>query len=43
MRKIKFYTLAVFLSAIGTYFTVKNLMETLENLDLEFGEEEDEF
>jgi hypothetical protein len=43
MRKVRLYTLAVFLSAVGAYFTLKSLMETLEDLDVDFGDEEDDF
>ena len=42
MRKISLSALAVFLSAFGVYVAVKSVLESFEELDLDFGDENEE-
>ena len=42
MRKISLSALAVLLSAFGTYFAVKSMLNSFEELDVEFGDENEE-
>jgi len=37
----KFYTAAILLSAVGIYFIAKNLLQIIEDLDIDFSDEDD--
>jgi len=42
VRKISLSALAVFLSAFGVYVAVKSVLNSFEELDVEFGDENEE-
>jgi undecaprenyl pyrophosphate phosphatase UppP len=41
VRRIKFYTAAVLLSIISAYFVIKSLLQSIESLDIDFSDEDD--
>lgn len=42
MRKVSLSALAVLLSAFGAYLVVQSVLKSFEELDLEFGDENEE-